>query len=79
VVLRYGFLYGPGTAHEERAAAPDPRVHVIAAARAAVLAVEAWRPGIYNVVDDGASVSNRRAREVLGWTPDAARAAGPEP
>jgi len=69
VVLRYGFLYGPGTSHLERESAPDPRVHVAAAACAAVLAVEAGKPGIYNIVDDEASASNRRAREVLGWTP----------
>ena len=69
VVLRYGLLYGPGT----RTDGPDarPPVHVAAAARAAALAVTRGAPGIYNIVDDGGGVSNRRAREVLGWRPDA--------
>lgn len=69
VVLRYGFLYGPGTAHET----PDdgPSVHVAAAARAAALAVDRGSPAVYNIVDDGGSVSNALARETLGWDPDA--------
>jgi nucleoside-diphosphate-sugar epimerase len=67
VVLRYGRLYGPGTWH---ASPPKPpTVHVDAAARAAVLAVDRGEPGIYNVVDDGGPVSNEKARRLLGWRP----------
>jgi nucleoside-diphosphate-sugar epimerase len=68
VVLRYGFFYGPRTAWE-RDTPPPPRVSVDAAARAAFLAIDHGPPGIYNVVDDDPAVSNRRARELLGWEP----------
>lgn len=68
VVLRYAFLYGPHTA-SQRDDAPELRVSVEAAAKAALLAVDRGPAGIYNVVDDGPRVSNRRARELLGWTP----------
>lgn len=70
VVLRYGYLYGPGTP----SAAPmrTPAVHVLAAAAAAASAVSRGRPGIYNVVDDGGGVSNALARAELAWTPSAA-------
>lgn len=67
LVLRYGFLYGPGT--EGTDPADGPTVHVVAAADAAARAVHRGSPGIYNVVDDGGSVSNERARQVLGWQP----------
>ncbi len=67
IVLRYGRLYGPGTWAE----APNkpPAVHVDAAARAALLAVDRGEPGIYNIVNDGDLVSNAKARRVLGWVP----------
>jgi nucleoside-diphosphate-sugar epimerase len=68
VVLRYGFFYGPGTVSDEPA--DPPSVHVAAAARAAVLALERAGSGAVNVVDDGPLVSNRRARDELGWSPD---------
>jgi nucleoside-diphosphate-sugar epimerase len=71
VVLRYGFLYGPGTGYP--AAALAPSVHVDAAAWAAVCAVERGMPGIYNVTDDPGPVDNRRARQELGWDPNARR------
>jgi nucleoside-diphosphate-sugar epimerase len=67
LVLRYGFLYGPGT--EGTDPGDGPTVHVVAAADAAARAVERGSPGIYNVVDDGGSVSNARARQELGWQP----------
>ncbi len=70
IVLRYGFLYGPGTARETPGEGPS--VHVAAAAWAAALAVDRGPAGIYNIVDDGGSVSNRAAREVLGWRPEVA-------
>lgn len=69
LVLRYGFFYGPGTADATRDS--EPAVHVTDAARAAALAVSHGPPGIYNVVDDGPLVTNRRARELLGWEPQA--------
>ncbi len=68
VVLRYGFFYGPSTAWETETA-PSPRVSVRAAARATLLAVDHGPAGVYNVVDDDAAVSNRRAREFLGRRP----------
>lgn len=68
VVIRYGFFYGPNTAWEADTA-PAPRVSVRAAAHATLLAVERGPAGIYNVVDDDEAVSNRRARDVLGWRP----------
>lgn len=67
-VLRYGFLYGPGTVSAERE--DRPAVHVAAAARATALAVTSDARGIFNVVDDGEDVSNERARSVLGWDPN---------
>ena len=69
VVLRYGFLYGPGTAGDEPR--DSPSVHVIAAARAAALAVRVGKPGPCNIVDDGQGISNERARTMLGWRPGA--------
>jgi nucleoside-diphosphate-sugar epimerase len=67
IILRYGFLYGPGTVGDEPGR--EPTVHVAEAARAAALAVEHGSAGIYNIVDDGGEVSNRLARAVLGWRP----------
>jgi nucleoside-diphosphate-sugar epimerase len=68
LVLRYGSLYGPGTVSAERAPGPTS-VHVAAAARAALLAVTRGEPGIYNIVDEGGTVSAALARRVLGWDP----------
>jgi nucleoside-diphosphate-sugar epimerase len=72
LALRYGLLYGPGTAAATAADSDEPRVDVRAAAAAAALAVSRGSPGPYNVVDDG-SVSNARARAELGWTPESGR------
>jgi nucleoside-diphosphate-sugar epimerase len=69
IVLRYGFLYGPGAAGDEPGATPS--VHVAAAARAAALAVGRGEPGPYNIVDDGQDIANDRARTLLGWAPEA--------
>jgi hypothetical protein len=41
-----------------------------AAARAAALAVARGAPGLYNIVGDGGSASNAKARAQLGWDPD---------
>ena len=69
VVLRYGFFYGPNTAWEADTA-PSPRVSVRAAARATLLAVDRGPAGIYNVVDDDETISNRRARDLLAGDPE---------
>jgi nucleoside-diphosphate-sugar epimerase len=67
LVLRYGQLYGPGTwSAGPSGSAP---VHAGAAARAAALAVARGLPGIYNIVEDGGSASNAKARVQLGWDP----------
>jgi nucleoside-diphosphate-sugar epimerase len=68
IVLRYGLLYGPGTGRDAPSPGDAAWVHVADAARAAALAVDAPL-GIYNIVDDGGSVSNARARRTLGWAP----------
>jgi nucleoside-diphosphate-sugar epimerase len=70
LVMRYGFLYGPGTAYAEPSGTRPPRVHVAAAAGAAMLALERGSPGAYNIVDDDPAVSNKRARAELNWTPE---------
>jgi hypothetical protein len=44
-------------------------VAVVDAARATALAVTRGPAGIYNIVDDGGTVSNDLAREALGWQP----------
>jgi nucleoside-diphosphate-sugar epimerase len=68
LLLRYGQLYGPGTwSAGPSGSAP---VHVGAAARAAALAVARGAPGLYNIVGDGGSASNAKARAQLGWDPD---------
>jgi nucleoside-diphosphate-sugar epimerase len=67
LVLRYGQVYGPGTwSAGPSGSAP---VHIGAAARAAALAVARGLPGIYNIVEDGGSASNAKARVQLGWDP----------
>jgi nucleoside-diphosphate-sugar epimerase len=65
IVLRYGFLYGPGTWNESQASAPA--VHVDAAARAALLAVSKGEPGIYNIAEDGGAVSSEKAKREFGF------------
>lgn len=67
VVLRYGYLYGPGTPSDMPTRTPS--VHVVAAARAAAIAATRGRQGIYNIVDDGGGVSNALTRRELGWDP----------
>lgn len=66
VVLRYGWLYGPGTKHDT--AWRDPAVHADAAAHAAALAVDRGS-GVYNVAEPSSYASSERARRELGWTP----------
>lgn len=70
IVLRYGYLYGAGTAYATRDEIEEgPRVHVVDAARAAALAIDHGTPGAYNIADEEDVVSTRRARDELGWIP----------
>lgn len=65
IVLRYGYLYGPGTWND--VAPPGPAIHVDAAARAAMLAVSNGAAGVYNIAEDSASVSSEKAKRELGF------------
>ncbi|HEY6834807.1 MAG TPA: NAD(P)-dependent oxidoreductase [Pseudolabrys sp.] len=65
IVLRYGYLYGPGTWFES--AAKPPSVHVDAAAQAALLALTKGKPGIYNVAEDDGYCSGDKAKRDLGF------------
>jgi nucleoside-diphosphate-sugar epimerase len=67
IVLRYGWLYGPGTG--TGVAAGSPPLHVDAAAHAAVLAIDRGVPGLYNIAEPSPSVSAEKARRELGWDP----------
>jgi nucleoside-diphosphate-sugar epimerase len=64
-ILRYGQLYGPGTAH----ALPtgDSPVQVDAAAHAALLAVERDATGIFNIAEPNSAVATAKAEAELGW------------
>lgn len=66
VVLRYAFFYGPGTWHD--GPTRKPSVHIDAAARATVLALNR-RPGVYNIADDDGLISIAKARRELGFDP----------
>jgi len=68
VVLRYGFLYGPGTWRDQPTAVPA--LHVDAAAFAALLAAESARAGIFNIAEPNEMVRTEKARRELGWNPD---------
>jgi len=66
VVLRYGYLYGPGTWYD--APPKPPSVHVDAAAHAALLAIDKGS-GVYNIAEDDGAVSSSKARRELGFDP----------
>jgi nucleoside-diphosphate-sugar epimerase len=66
VVLRYGFLYGPGTWFEDGPRA-KPALHIDAAAQAAVLAMNGRARGIYNIAEDDGAVSSEKAKRELGF------------
>ena len=66
VVLRYGYLYGPGTWYDMPP--KPPSVHVDAAARAALLAMNEGA-GVYNIVEDDGAASGAKARRELGFDP----------
>lgn len=65
LVLRYGYLYGPGTWSRE--VQRSPAVHVDGAARAAVLALTRGAPGIYNIAEDDPALSSEKAKRALGF------------
>jgi nucleoside-diphosphate-sugar epimerase len=65
VVLRYARLYGPGTG-SDAADHAELRVHVDAAAYAALLAIDRGA-GPYNIAESDARVSCEKARRDLGW------------
>ena len=66
-VLRYGQLYGPDTGTDEPTGTSP--VHVEAAARAALLALQTEQGGIFNITQDNSTVSNEKAKRILGWSP----------
>jgi nucleoside-diphosphate-sugar epimerase len=66
VVLRYGYLYGPGTWYD--APPKPPSIHVDAAAHAAWLAIGKGE-GVYNVAEDDGAVSIAKARREWGFDP----------
>jgi nucleoside-diphosphate-sugar epimerase len=66
IVLRYGRLYGPGTGFD-RAAGAAP-IHVDAAARATVLALERGTSGIYNIAEEDGTLACDKAKRELGWS-----------
>ena len=65
IVLRYGYLYGPGTWFD--APAKPPSLHVDAAAQAALLALTKGKPGIYNIAEDDPGLSCEKAKRELGF------------
>ena len=67
IVLRYGYLYGPGTWNEKPGRPPS--LHVDAAAYAALLALERGAAGIYNIAEDDGAVAITKARATLGFDP----------
>ena len=68
VVLRYGWLYGPGTGRDEPMA--QPGVHVDAAAHAALLSIDRAPAGaIFNVAEPSPGLSSGKAIRLLGWDP----------
>jgi nucleoside-diphosphate-sugar epimerase len=66
IVLRYGFLYGPGTWFEQEKRG-KPALHVDAAAHAALLAITKGERGIYNIAEDDGAVSSEKAKRDLGF------------
>ena len=68
VVLRLGRLDGPGTEPGPQDPRTGTTLHVEDAGRA-LLAALAAPSGVYNVVRDGARVSNARFEKATGWRP----------
>ncbi|WP_420150607.1 NAD-dependent epimerase/dehydratase family protein [Spirosoma sp.] len=68
IVLRYGRFYGPETGFNTP---PDGcAVHVDAAADAARRAITQGERGVYNIAEDGGTVSTTKATRELGWQAD---------
>jgi nucleoside-diphosphate-sugar epimerase len=65
VVLRYGYLYGPGTWSGATPQGPSC-VHVDAAAHAALLALDRGK-GAYNIAEPGGEAAADKAIAELGW------------
>ena len=68
LVLRYGYLYGPGTGSDKPHGASS--IHVDAAACAAMRAADHGAPGIYNVAEAGGEADSGKAERDLGWSAD---------
>jgi nucleoside-diphosphate-sugar epimerase len=68
IVLRYGFLYGPGTWSGVEPTR-KPALHVDAAAQAALFALSKGHPGIYNVAEDDQSLSSDKTKAELNFDP----------
>jgi nucleoside-diphosphate-sugar epimerase len=68
VVLRLGRLDGPGTEYDVPEPGASATLHVDDAGPALLAALDA-PSGIYNVVRDGESVSNKRFKRATGWRP----------
>jgi nucleoside-diphosphate-sugar epimerase len=66
-VLRYGYLYGPGTWYDKPPR--PPALYIDAAAQAALLAVTRGAAGIYNIAEDDGAVSIAKARAALDFDP----------
>lgn len=66
IVLRYGFLYGPGTWSPDKGLKP-PAVHVDAAAQACFLALTKGKPGLYNIAEDDGYCSSEKAKRDFGF------------
>ena len=66
-VLRYGWLYGPGTGTDTPGGSPG--VHVDAAASAALLAARSPHHSIFNVAEPSGYLLTDRAQHELGWDP----------
>ena len=66
IVLRYGYLYGPGIWYQ--VAPKPPSVHVDAAAQAALLSLSNGA-AVYNIAEDDAVISSAKARRDLGFDP----------
>jgi nucleoside-diphosphate-sugar epimerase len=67
LVLRYGFLYGPGTWSLDTPR--PPALHVDAAAHAALLTLTRGAPGIYNVAEDDPGLSSEKAKRAFDFDP----------
>ena len=68
-ILRYGRFYGEGTGVD--IVDEDCRVHISAAARATILALQKMKYGVYNVCEDRTYADNARFISETGWDPKA--------